>query len=371
MAELMEGVVLQGPFPLEDIEMTIREGKRCYDSEVDSWRGRGLHSGARRSLAPRSELLALAWHRAWGKEQEAEKHWQALRQEQPQLFDGEVWCLSSFSVQKDPIPRLRLEMQETSFKYVLYTHLTTAGQSMDASRRSGACGLMALTETTEGLLVFGQRSRHVGAFPGYFHCVPAGNVDVPDLLQIAQKELLEEMAVAWEEVASCSIFALMDTGAEQGHKYEFVLSMRLSLPAPEVLRRYQIAEDKKEHEAFVFVRPRGVEPVSSVPTVTSREFLAEYQITDVARRSLQLLDLTRQRVATGSWPLAVEAREYETQPKQPLNLVHRFLRWLGKILPGRIHEFTPQGICISAYGLVSLYDTQHTARLARQKGESE
>ena len=26
-------------------------------------------------------------------------------------------------------------------------------------------------------------------------------------------------------------------------------------------------------EAFVFVRPRGVEPVSSVPTVTSREFL--------------------------------------------------------------------------------------------------
>lgn len=33
---------------------------------------------------------------------------------------------------------------------------------------------------------------------------------------------MEEMAVAWEEVASCSIFALMDTGAEQGHKYELL-----------------------------------------------------------------------------------------------------------------------------------------------------
>ena len=35
----------------------------------------------------------------------------------------------------------------------------------------------------------GQRSQYVGAFPGYFHCVPAGVVDVPDLLHIVQKDL--------------------------------------------------------------------------------------------------------------------------------------------------------------------------------------
>ena len=35
----------------------------------------------------------------------------------------------------------------------------------------------------------GQRSQYVGAFPGYFHCVPAGVVDAPDLQHIVQKEV--------------------------------------------------------------------------------------------------------------------------------------------------------------------------------------
>eukprot|EP00439_Symbiodinium_sp_Y106_P080224 s3_g18.t7 len=160
--------------------------------------------------------------------------------------------------------------------------------------RSGACGLMALTETADGLLVFGQRSQYVGAFPGYFHCVPAGVVDAPDLLHIVQKELEEEVGVDWAGVSRCEFYALLDTGAEQGHKYEFVLYLRLTLSAGDVFRRYQSAIDKKEHEAFLFLQPgskmaRPVAP-AGLPVVSVDDFLSGgYLITDVARRALQLL----------------------------------------------------------------------------------
>ncbi|CAE7293023.1 unnamed protein product [Symbiodinium necroappetens] len=161
--------------------------------------------------------------------------------------------------------------------------------------RSGACGLMALTETADGLLVFGQRSQYVGAFPGYFHCVPAGVVDAPDLLHTVQKELEEEVGVDWADVRRCDFYALLDTGAEQGHKYEFVLYLQLALPAGDVFRRYQSAIDKKEHEAFLFLQPGSKtarpEAPAGLPVVSVDDFLSGgYLVTDVARRALQLFN---------------------------------------------------------------------------------
>eukprot|EP00438_Fugacium_kawagutii_P006452 Skav204516 [mRNA] locus=scaffold3201:106418:123439:+ [translate_table: standard] len=219
-----------------------------------------------------------------------ETHWQRLIQSKPQLFDGPVWCLRSFALDGGTVV---LDMQESSYKYSVYTHHTPEGQLLDFSRRSGACGLMSLTETKDGLLVFGKRSRYVGAFAGFYHCVPAGIVDVPDLQKVISKELEEEVGADWTLVESCNFMALMDTGQEQGHKYEFLLSMKLSLTAEEVHHRYQSAFDKKEHEEFLFIRPHATTVGSAgarLPTVGIAEFLSgTYQITDVARRSLLLL----------------------------------------------------------------------------------
>ncbi|CAL1171542.1 unnamed protein product [Cladocopium goreaui] len=98
----------------------ILEGPRCYDKEVET---------------------------------ATETHWQMLIKVKPQLFDGAVWCLRNFAVDGRS---LLLDMQESSFKYSVYTHHTVEGQLLEASRRSGACGLMALTQTKDGLLVFGR-----------------------------------------------------------------------------------------------------------------------------------------------------------------------------------------------------------------------
>lgn len=251
----VSGVLLKGLFPMTSVKVRILEGPRCYDKEVET---------------------------------ATETHWQMLIKVKPQLFDGAVWCLRNFAVDGRS---LLLDMQESSFKYSVYTHHTVEGQLLEASRRSGACGLMALTQTKDGLLVFGRRSRYVGAFAGFYHCVPAGMVVVPDLQQLIAKELEEEIGADWKSVERCNFMALMDAGHEQGHKYEFVLSMKLSLTAEEVHRRYQNASDKKEHEDFLFVYPEKMGPASSspVPCVSIGDFLTgDYTITDVARRSLLL-----------------------------------------------------------------------------------
>lgn len=256
----VSGVFLHGVFPLASVKVRILEGPRWYDREV---------------------------------EDATETHWQRLIKIKPQLFDGAVWCLRSFALDGGSVV---LDMQESSYKYSVYTHHTPEGQLLDFSRRSGACGLMSLTETKDGLLVFGKRSRYVGAFAGFYHCVPAGIVDVPDLQKVISKELEEEVGADWSLVESCNFMALMDTGQEQGHKYEFLLSMKLSLTAEEVHHRYQFhAFDKKEHEEFLFIRPHATVGTAGsaglpVPSVGISEFLTgTYQITDVARRSLLLL----------------------------------------------------------------------------------
>eukprot|EP00434_Breviolum_minutum_P026183 symbB.v1.2.023147.t2/scaffold2098.1/size89601/8 len=254
-------VLLKGFFPMSSVKVRILEGPRRYDPEIET---------------------------------ATERHWQMLLREKPQLFDGVVWCLRNFAVQDGrglDGKNLLLDMQESTYKYSVYTHHSAEGQLLEASRRSGACGLMSLTQTKDGLLVFGRRSQYVGAFAGFYHCVPAGVVDVPDLQHLIAKELEEEIGADWKFVEKCHFMALLDTGNEQGHKYEFVLSMKLSLTAEEVYRRYQTASDKKEHENFLFINPELMELAisSNVPSVGLGDFLTgHYQITDVARRSLML-----------------------------------------------------------------------------------
>eukprot|EP00439_Symbiodinium_sp_Y106_P080229 s3_g18.t9 len=96
------GVLLKGAFPMSFIDVRVLPGRRRYDAEVEA---------------------------------NVEDYWQATLRQKPQLFDGVVWCLVSYKVCMGEVaPCLLLEMQETSFKYVIYTHLSDAGKQMDAAR---------------------------------------------------------------------------------------------------------------------------------------------------------------------------------------------------------------------------------------------
>merc|ERR1711920_701602 len=121
---------------------------------------------------------------------------------------------------------------------MLFTHMTEVGRATVplASRCNGA-GLMALTETSDGFLVFGLRSRKAGAMPLHWHCVPAGILDAPDPVAVLKKELVEETNVEWHLVKGGELLAVLSTGEEQGHKPELVFRLLLSASAAEVYER--------------------------------------------------------------------------------------------------------------------------------------
>lgn len=255
----------------------------------------------------------------------AELHWQSELARRPGIFDGPVWCLLSFEDGMCPdgasagMPadcigegtqnKLQLELQKSSFRYVLYTHMSDAGRQMAPSERAGACGLMALAETQDQFLVFGKRSSRLACMPGYWHCVPAGQLDSPDPQAVLRKELEEETGCGWESVTHAELLAVMDTGAEQGHKTELVFRLSLAMDAAGLYKRYTAAEDRFEHECLVFVRaPRqfgctadvtpcaaaGGRPTAiaapAFPMVEMEAFLNDdYMLTDVSRRALELL----------------------------------------------------------------------------------
>lgn len=250
-------------------------------------------------------------------ERGAERHWQSELARRPRLFDGPVWCFRGASgpssgpsgpsasgagaAPEEEGPGgggLEVELQRSSYKYVLYTHHTEEGRQLPQAQRAGACGIMALTQTRDGYLVFGKRSSKVATMPGHWHCMPAGALDSPDLRGVLQKELLEETGCSWDLVKEAGLLAALDSGAEQGHQVEFVGRLDLALCAAELHERHLRAEDRFEHEAILFVRaparPAGEPPeagaAASFPRAELDEFLGgEYLLTDVSRRALLLL----------------------------------------------------------------------------------
>eukprot|EP00929_Paragymnodinium_shiwhaense_P068092 TRINITY_DN34221_c0_g1_i2.p1 TRINITY_DN34221_c0_g1~~TRINITY_DN34221_c0_g1_i2.p1 ORF type:complete len:320 (-),score=57.26 TRINITY_DN34221_c0_g1_i2:46-954(-) len=227
-----------------------------------------------------------------------EETWQALLEKKPTLFDGPVWGLLSHEVSGPEDGgedrELHMSMQRSSYKFMYYTHYTPTGKALPTSARCNSIGLMALTETSDGLLVFGQRSHKLGVCPGCWHCVPAGVLDTPDPVAVLEKELHEELAVRWDSVAGVDLLAMLSTGEEQGQKVELTFRLKLQVTAAEVYKRYLHAEDKAEHEALRFVSLRAGDCAgadSSLPTIALDDFLAGSlgKLTQVADAALRLL----------------------------------------------------------------------------------
>lgn len=261
------GVYQRGPFQLERLRVSVLDGEKSYSEEVAAG---------------------------------AEAYWKAQLQLKPKLFDGPVWCLASWELCPDEAgPALRLSLQRSSFKYILYTHNSPEGLQLPSSARSGACGIMALTETSDGLIVFGQRSSKLGAMPNYWHCVPAGQLDEPDAQKVIQKELKEELDISWDRVEESELLGIVSCGEEQGDKYEFACLLRLQVTAAELYERYKSAEDQAEHQALLFVeapgaacaraRSRRAPGEPDLPAETLEAFVSNYLVTEVARRALLLL----------------------------------------------------------------------------------
>eukprot|EP00747_Dinoflagellata_sp_TGD_P200709 gnl/TRDRNA2_/TRDRNA2_74131_c0_seq1.p1 gnl/TRDRNA2_/TRDRNA2_74131_c0~~gnl/TRDRNA2_/TRDRNA2_74131_c0_seq1.p1 ORF type:complete len:343 (+),score=23.88 gnl/TRDRNA2_/TRDRNA2_74131_c0_seq1:80-1108(+) len=249
-----------GHFDFNHLFVTVRQGTRVYPGDIAA---------------------------------RANQSWAAKLQKMPNLFDGPVWSLISHEVREsDGGQQLHIAVQQSSFKYQMYTHFSEDALLLPKASRCNGCTLLALTETLDGFILLGRRSMKVGQMPGYWHAVPSGNVDSPNIAGVLEKELLEETGTTWDEVKQAQLLALLDCGAEQGHKVEFAFHISLKLTAAQVFQRCRSAEDRNEHDSFIFVGKPGCIPPSGppVPIVAVDEFLrnGSYRCTDVSRRALLL-----------------------------------------------------------------------------------
>jgi hypothetical protein len=59
-----------------------------------------------------------------------DKLWQELLTKKMNLFDGPVWGIVSYAMSEDN--ELHLEVQESSYRFQMYTHFTEAGRALPA-----------------------------------------------------------------------------------------------------------------------------------------------------------------------------------------------------------------------------------------------
>jgi hypothetical protein len=175
-----------------------------------------------------------------------DKYWAEVTSEKPHLFDGPVWSLVSWSIVNQ---MLHINLQPSSYKYVLYTHFSQATASIPKEARANSLGSSAITVTSDGKVVIGLRSKSLGMVPDTWHMVPAGNVDTPDLVAHIKTELKEELSIDLKDSDTVTVYGLFDAGSEQGHKTEIVFLIQLnSMSFEDVLCRYQtVSEIHNEH----------------------------------------------------------------------------------------------------------------------------
>jgi hypothetical protein len=301
-------VWVKGPFAFDKIAVKVLDGTRTYSEEIT---------------------------------RSADEYWEGtIKKDRPNLFDGPIWSLVQYAEQACEVTgakQLHLTMQLSSYRFNLFTHYVGRDMVPLTSRCNGL-GVMSLTETSDGYLVLGLRSRKAGAMPWHWHCVPAGVLDAPDPPAVLEKELKEETGFEWATVRCGEVMALISSGEEQGHKPELLFRMGLSVSAVEVHEKHRAAEDSAEHEALIFVKaPSGTigeeAPLKSVgkledsvdmeativaagaaPLFTDLEdFLsgARGPITDLARTALLLLRDSGSRAVL---PLPADASSSKTCP---------------------------------------------------------
>mmetsp|Transcript_889 Transcript_889/g.1790 ORF Transcript_889/g.1790 Transcript_889/m.1790 type:complete len:246 (-) Transcript_889:111-848(-) len=191
----------------------------------------------------------------------ADKEWAKLVEAKPNVFDGVIW--SALSV----IPtggELRMEIQQSTYRYQMFTHFTEAGLALPQEQRANALGTAGILLSSEGRALVGRRSTKLATCPGLWHLMPAGTVDKPDIGAVLMAELKEECGLLPTEIEDPEVLGVLSTGEQQGGKPEIVWTLRLKLTEEEVLQRcHESAVDKGEHDEIAFVRPEDVASVAS------------------------------------------------------------------------------------------------------------
>lgn len=246
-----EGVVASGPWAPSVFEIEVIKGERQYPPGIA---------------------------------QLADVHWTFSAKG---LSDGPVWSV----VRRDPMvgsspPRLTL--QQSSFKLVVYTHMSDEGDLLPEDSRCNICGVSVLAETSDGFLVFKRRREDHSHLPGLWHPEPAGALDGDGLWPCLHRLFAPWLAVG----GSARILGLIaaDDAPLEGRSLELVVGVRLESSSAEVAA----SAAKEGSGALLAFVGNSDQQASEGPTrfLTCEDLIAGTgadQATEAGRRALLLL----------------------------------------------------------------------------------
>ncbi|CAE8723630.1 unnamed protein product, partial [Polarella glacialis] len=224
----------------------------------------------------------------------ADVEWDMKVEDEPDLADGPVWCLTSH--QDLGSSRLQLHLERSTKRLLHYTHFSDEALMLAKEARCNACGLILLTETSDGLLLL-ERSNTGPSL----RLLPCGStLSSASLLEAVGQALatfgpLAGGSSSAAALGSARLLAVLDVGEDtpEGHRHELVVGVRLPLTAEEVQKACK--EPSSVEQALLFLRFPGVEAPAASPELPCagelQDLLAEDggKLPEMQRRALQLL----------------------------------------------------------------------------------
>jgi ADP-ribose pyrophosphatase YjhB (NUDIX family) len=225
-------VIYTGAFTEEDFHFDVVPGKRVYPVKI-------------------RHLISVAWR-------------EARLNPDLTLFNGPAVSLLSAVMTRHPDNhryRLYLKVQATDYKH-FYAISTLSPNLIYKSDRANALAACAVVETTDGTIFVGRRNQNLAEEGGMWH-IPGGTLEhAINPLDFMRQELDEELNIQAKDIQSavCLGFAEHDLK----NKSEFLCYFHLNLSERQVTRKLADAEDRDEHDEFVFVPLEELEDFTDI-----------------------------------------------------------------------------------------------------------
>ncbi len=213
-----------------------------------------LHiQGERKSYTPElKDVIEKTWSLAT---EEAEERGQ-------ELFNGKLFSLLQHQVRQGS---LNLMLGETDYKELVGTHLSCPDgkASLEKTHLSNGIAVSSTLLSEDNFLILGRRSQHVHTGCGLLH-VCAGHPDPDRLLSVEKilagenlffsamkREILEEFHITEDEISTMVCLGLIRSGDHL--KPEVIFQTSLKIPGKEIVKRFDSASHRDEHQEILMV----------------------------------------------------------------------------------------------------------------------
>ena len=204
--------------------------------------------------------------------QKIEMFWQKQVEENPHLFNGEVWSVTKFDELED---RIRLTIQRTNYAHYLYDERVGLEKDLACYNLNGGI----LLETLDKKYIVGEMDKTTSYSKGLQ--IPGGNLDQNDIKEDGTVDLIGNIARELKEELNLDLFdrsiiqsykmQYMELPEGRRHSYAPMLKGMLMMTEEEMKQYYKKYKEylKKSNQEVEFVKLHFINKENAVTELDS------------------------------------------------------------------------------------------------------